>query len=513
MSQKQFSKLKLVFVTFFILLTGLYFQWPYFNEFPLFTHAWAQSDRYAIALGFIQNNFDLFHPQTFVFNPQFPFDWHHRYDDTITAVDFPIHDFIVAILMKLFGTNTPIVFRVYTFIWSLIGLLFLFRLSNEVLKNHIKSLIVIVLAMTSPVFIFYQSGFLPSIPSWSCAIIGLYWYSLFVQKSKFKYLIYTVFFITIATLTRSTFAIILISIIGVEFIKILKFKARDILKKVMLFGGSLSIILIYSYYNGLLRNNHGSMFLHYLLPVESWEHFKEFLLLTIESWGLQYFTLNHYYLMILIVLVGGLFIFLKIRNKQRIQIEYSLLVFASISGYCIFFLLMIWQFPHHDYYFIDTFFIPFLLLILLCFKNIPDFKFDKIIYGLLLIFLSVIVIPQGKENQKERRVENDWDVMLSTYNNFKDSDLFLDSLSISHEAKILSVKPYAPNYTFILMKRSGYVFMNMSKENFEEKLAWNPDYIVFQNTFLETEIQKNYPEILNQLTFIATNNKISVFKQ
>ena len=71
----------------FIVLAGVYIQLPYMNEFPSFIHAWSQSDRYAIALGFVNNDLDLFHPETFIYNKQFPNWWKCAYDNTVTSVE------------------------------------------------------------------------------------------------------------------------------------------------------------------------------------------------------------------------------------------------------------------------------------------------------------------------------------------------------------------------------------------------------------------------------------------
>ena len=83
--------------------------------FPAFMHSWTQSDRYAIALGFINNGFDFLHPQTY--------NWMVK--DGITRVDFPISEYIIAMIMKITGTTSFIVFRVYTLLISLIGIIFL----------------------------------------------------------------------------------------------------------------------------------------------------------------------------------------------------------------------------------------------------------------------------------------------------------------------------------------------------------------------------------------------------
>ena len=55
-----------------IITLGVFLQYKYFNEFPAHIHAWSQSDRYALALGFERNNLNFFKPETFVMNHQFP---------------------------------------------------------------------------------------------------------------------------------------------------------------------------------------------------------------------------------------------------------------------------------------------------------------------------------------------------------------------------------------------------------------------------------------------------------
>ncbi|HSH67032.1 MAG TPA: glycosyltransferase family 39 protein, partial [Bacteroidia bacterium] len=159
-----------------IVIIGIILQYNYIDEFPRFIHAWAQSDRYSIALGFVNNHLNLFKPETFVLNHQFPNEWMSPSNSSITAVDFPIHEYIIAIFMKLFGSTAVWIFRVYTLIYSFVGLFFLYKLAYLVTKNYYKAVFLIVFAATSPVFVYYQSGFLPTIPSFANVVIGIYLY-------------------------------------------------------------------------------------------------------------------------------------------------------------------------------------------------------------------------------------------------------------------------------------------------------------------------------------------------
>ena len=121
---------EILFVFFLLLIISCFFHLDKINEFPLYTHAWAQADRFAIALGFLDNHFNLFYPQTFVLNTQFPGDFLVAGNSGITSVDFPIHEFIIAGFMKFLNSQEPWIFRVYELIISVIGLLYLFRISR-----------------------------------------------------------------------------------------------------------------------------------------------------------------------------------------------------------------------------------------------------------------------------------------------------------------------------------------------------------------------------------------------
>ena len=178
------QNIKNVFVIITIVSLSVIYHSRYINEFPSHIHAWAQSDRYALSLGFLDNDLNFFKPQTLVYNHQFPDKWKVPSEKTITAVDFPIHDYIPALLMKISGNTSPWVFRIYILLYSFLGLFFLFKLSYAITKDFIKSVFVVVFTATSPIYVYYQAGFLPTIPSLSNAIIGIFFYYKFLNENK-----------------------------------------------------------------------------------------------------------------------------------------------------------------------------------------------------------------------------------------------------------------------------------------------------------------------------------------
>ncbi len=494
-----------------IVLLGFLYQHNYLNEFPSFKHAWAQSDRYALSLGFLDNGLNFFKPQTFIYNHQFPNEWKIPEDQTITAVDFPIHDYIPALLMKAFGTTSPWVFRLYILLYSFIGLYYLFKLAIGVTNDLMQSVFVVIFAATSPVYVYYQGGFLPTIPSLSNAIIGIYFYYKYLQKKKAKLFWLTMLFTTLAALSRLTFVIPLIALLAVELLRLLKRETRIF---PLLLPVSLSALVLISslIYNSYLRNTYGSIFLSHLLPPDGFGQAMALFKKVYDHWFFQYFTGIHYLIILSIVLLA-LYYFVKVKVRlPRPKLFFGLIIIIDLLGCMMFMVVMLKQFPVHDYYFLDTFFLPVMLILMLLLSVIPFGKKDKqrMFSAIFISVISLFLILKPIKTQEKVRETGSWDKVETTVNNFKNSSLLLDSLGVPQTAKILVMDPVAPNIPFILMKRKGFVVMTTNTKNIKKALSWDFDYAVFQNEYFVSDIYNQYPGILSKLNKIADNGRISV---
>lgn len=494
-----------------ILILGIIFQKNYINEFPSHIHAWAQSDRYAIALRFTDNNLNFFKPETFVYNHQFPYDMKVPAEETITAVDFPIHDYIPAIFMKLLNNKSPWIFRLYILIYSFFGLFFLFQFAKLITNDFLKSVFATVFAATSPVFVYYQSGFLPTIPSLANSIIGIYFYTLHLQSKKSNYFNLSIFFLTLAALSRTTFAIHLIAIFCYEFLRFIKKETR-LKHKIIPVLASIISILVYFFYNVFLRNNYGSVFLNTILPATSLQHISEILETVKQNWGTQYFSPTHY--ITYLVLLALLIVSVLTKNVQfpKLVKQSFILTLIIFLGCILFSLLMLRQFPAHDYYFLDTFYLPVLLILIIVLSVVPNHsnKWQIGISTIIIFMISISMIKYAANSQQSRREIKSWDKTTSTINNFKNAEKFLDSLGIPSNAKMLVIDAHAPNIPFILMNRKGYAIMTINPENIENALTWNYDYIVTQNQFFLSDVYSIYPKIISKISRIWDNDKISI---
>ncbi len=477
----------------------------YYNTitlFPAFIHSWTQSDRYAIALSFLNNGFDFFHPATF----------NLQTINGITRVDFPINEYIAALLMKIIGTKAPIVFRVYTLCVSIIGLVFLFLLTKKITHSKIKAGMATFFVFLSPVYAYYQAGFIPSVPAISCVFIGYYYYFSYKENETKKQLYLALLFLALAALMRMPFVVFLFSTLLQQSWNAIKNKS---FKNYELFSFSIAFVIFIAYnlYNVHLGNSYGNMFLDYLMPAKNLAEFKEIIAEMYHHWFTHYFTIWHY----LLLLIGVVFIGFSMIKKRLINPEnkkYWFHLCIICCGTTLYFLAMAKQYYNHDYYFLDSFFIPtvFFLIVAL---NVIQFK--KPIYtdalGFAFLVFVILFFLSTKKTQAERYTSGVWDRTEITRQNFIGTEQYIDSIGISKDAKILVIDAYSTNAPLILMNRKGYTVMGTSYKNISMFLfycKWN--YVAIQDIYLVSDVIKNYPLITSLLERVGGTGKVSFYK-
>jgi hypothetical protein len=475
-------------------------------------HAWALADRFAISLGFLENGFDFFHPEPKCLNPQFPAGiagkktfWTHPISGAIgiTAIDFPIHHYIVSGIMYFLNTNETFVFRLYMLTLSLLGLFYLFKSAMLITSSFYYSLFLTLFILLSPTFSYYSVGFLTSQASFSILLISLYHYIKYTQTKKNTYFIFTILLLTLASLARFPFLIYLIGFLSLDIL--LLFTSKKIEQKRFLLSlSSICIVLLYFFYNKLyLFERFGSNFLNYPLPSRSLEQLYEVIKGTLYHQSWRYFTLAHYIIMaVLLVKV------IKRKSKLSINPIYKeAILYLGICSFGVFLymILMSQQFVAHEYYLLDTFLPILIFLSLGCFQFFKNKKFKKalVVFCFFGFILNRVVYEFG---YAERKV----DPLETTRKNFMNSERTLDSLHIDKNKYILLLDSKSPNLAFINMNRKGYSVMNSSYENIKESLNWSYDYIITQNFTYRDEVLLNYPNFEKETTVFFTNDKFTI---
>lgn len=498
--------------TFFVLsvicIISLFFQVASLNSFPQYIHSWAQCDRYALALGFLTNGGDLFHPETFVMNNQFPGEFMIPRTTSITSVDFPVHDYIVSWVMRLSHSTEPWTFRLYTLLYSLVGLFFLYRLAALFTNSFSRKLLVVLFAMSSPVFLYYQAGFLPTIPSLANSIIGLYYYVRFLRTGGRRFFFLSVAFVTLAALARLPFSILLVAMMCYELWMLFK-RRRPQYSKALGFLTAILLIALYYRYNAFLREQYGSLFLNYLIPATSFQDFREFTSSALSRWGFDYFTAPGWLLFAVLGIVG---LYLAWRNRRLadpLQHQFLFLTLIFLSGCGLYYVLMCYQFVNHDYYFLDTFYLPLVCLFLFFVLQWPVFPVRSYLrLASLLLFLPAFAIAGKRLNDRVALFGTNERSTAVIYHN---ACTLLDSLGVAPNAKVLVLGSDGSNNTFILLKRKGFVIIDPEKEKVERALNWPWDVVVTDRSTMITSIYRHNPRVMEQLQELGSRGLVSVY--
>ncbi len=482
------------------------------KSFPSHVHAWAQADRYALALNFQKNGFDLFHPQTYNLSPQFPSKIPLKVEEGITQVDLPIHDYMVGIIMQLTGHNGPFVFRFYSLLWGALGFLFLFLLVLKNSQSTVKSLSVLVFAFFSPVLIYYMDGFLPSLTSVANVFIAYYFYFAYLRSRNYGNLMIAVAFALLAGLSRTPTSLFLGAMFLQEILAMIKQKKWNG-KVVAVFVIAFAVLLGYFLYNRWLAMTYGSVFLTKLLTVSSIAELKENLIFVYQSWFTSYFTIYHY---ITLLLFGFAFLIQRIRKQKltAFQKNLSIQILITVVVCTIYFMVMIRQFHSHDYYFLDSFYIP-LILVFILFLDSLDLKSatSRVFTGIFIILFGYFGYGKCRDDMAARYADDTNNRSFCEVNSFNGSKKYLDSLGVRKDATMLVIDAYSANIPMILMDRKGYALIGTNEENIREFLSKSFDYVAMQNEFILAEVVNYYPGIVDELEPIGTNGKISVFKK
>lgn len=501
-----------------IVVVGLLLALPRINDFPAYIHAWAQADWYSLAIGFQNNGFDFFHPETLIYNKQFPDWWLVDNGSTITSVDFPIHVYIVSLFMKIFGTTSPWVFRVWTLICSFVGMWFLYLLARRLTDSTLKSLTVVLIAMTSPLYAYYFNSFLPSTPAISLVIIGFWAYVRYIQESETKFWHLAVAMLGLAALIRTSQAVPLVSVCCFELLRLTKsddnsFSFKKYLKKIQKHSLSVivtfSVIIGYLLWNAHLRAQNGSLFLSDIMPVRNWQDVRDLSENLKEIWMFRYFSqLQHW--IVLVAIIAGI-VFFIIRRKKLHRDSLLWLAMIYLFGTFLFFLAMLRQYNQHDYYFLDSFFIPILICLILALRHLPKHeRWWSAAVSVVLVVVGISMFGTAKKGLSYMHYDPDRAKVCAE--NYTGSDIWLDEIGISHDAKILSMFSYPQNSPFILMNRKGYSLMFDDEKTVNSVIKLNYDFMVIEDCVFN-EKHKKMKDIFSHFERIDGNGKISIYKK
>lgn len=486
------------------------FQLDDIAEFPSGIHAWTQSDHLAISYRFHKNGFDFFHPETFHYNKE-SHGYTKDYQSLVTSVDFPIHQYLIASIMKVSGSRSPVVFRLYVMIYQIMALIFLFYTIRLFGNNFLMSSFVMVLAMTSPIYSYYQVSMLPSMFAISGLMIGMYFLVSYWKDSHKTHFYLAMAFMTLSALNRTTYVIPIIALVGIETYGLL-IKRKWVLEHWTSFLISAALVVFYFLYNSHVREIHGSAFLNSPIIPNSFDEIDQLLHQISVNWFNSYFS---YFTWILIGITLLYYTFMVLFGKPRVSsliIPFGLYLSIYFFGVVLFGFLILKQFVFHDYYFIDTLFFPTILFMGFALGKFPfpHKPIPFIFISIAMISSTAFLIDYMGKKWNERNEAKCWDGVNHSPLDFADGSTLLEDLKVPTDAKLLILEATDPNSALMQLDRTGYVNIFWTKQSMEQKLDWDYDYIVIRNDLFSRITMVEYPELIGHLNRIGGNELLTV---
>ena len=476
------------------------------NEPPAYIHAWSQADNYSLALGFLKGG-DLLHPQTLIFNKQ-------QNDNeipltTTTACDLPLHHYIVSLLMRLTGSTQPWVFRGWTLTVVIVGLWLLYVLAWVLTHSRLWALLVTAVCATAPSFAYYSTAFLPTVPALVCAIAGLTAYVLHLrfEPQGGKWLWVALAMLTLSMLQRTSLAVLWIAVACFHFLRLLR-KETSWRRTWLPFATGAVVFVAYYLWNSHLRNENGSLFLASILPAHNSEHALDILQDVHDRWRFHYFQRSQHWLAVLLIVAVVVLEIMRRNPKHEGPISLWWLVAIWFFGELLFVVAMSAQFRDHDYYFLDSLFLPIVFSMALLTAELPALKGRAVQMagGTAVVALVVLMTFQAIRMQDVRRQEGV--EALNTAVAYKSANRLLAQAGVDDNAHLLALFAYPQTTPFCMMNREGYVVMWTNPEVVAHALTFPYDYIIIEdNSFRECF---NEAPVLSRLQRLAGNGLLSL---
>ena len=179
-------------------------------------------------------------------------------------------------------------------------------------------------------------------------------------------------------------------------------------------------------------------------------------------------------------------------------------------GEILFGIAMLAQYKDHDYYFLDSFFLPMLLLMALLLGMLPNTtrQWSRWLSAAAVAALVVPMTLQACRMQDERRKEGT--EALATAVNYKSANRLLESAGYgSADTRLLALFAYPQNTPFCMMDRQGYVVMWNDTAVVNHALTFPYDIIVVEDDVYRRDFDEaGY--ILGRLQRIVGNDTLSL---
>jgi hypothetical protein len=440
---------------------------------PQSVHKWRQSDCASIALNYYQSGMKFFQPET-----------HNLTSDGGTSgkastSEIPVLYYSVAALYKVFGYNESI-YRILNTLLFFIGLFYLFRLFKYLLDDGFWAISLALLFFTAPVIVFYGNNFLSNSSSFALSIVGWYYFIRFYKEASQKWftIAILIFFIAAAFKVTAFFSLFAIGgIYVVENLRICEFKKNGKIfdrpiGQLVLMAASVGIVIAWIIYARYYNRIHDCFYFSTtIFPI--WEIDKTEIINVLQN--IRKIWLAHYFHISVLLFFVVCFLFVTVFYKKNLKLLNFVLAIVFIEV-IVYVLLQFWTFKDHDYYTIDMYIFPVLLIVSTFY--ILKTSFHKIFSSLVtktIFALFVIFNVYYAQKMNAERYEG-WMNNLGELDDTYTVTSYLRTLGISEMDTIISI-PDNSHVSLYLMNQKGWTEYKDARFNREAPIRYNRDSV------------------------------------
>ena len=469
----------ILFILICVVTAFIFSYSDFINLPPQSLHLWRQSDCFSFALNYYEGQ-SFFQPRVY----------NYLNDNGLCAGECPLIYFIVGKIWQITGVQYWI-FRVLQLCIFYAGAGALFNLSVGLTKSRLASYFILTNYLSAPLIMVYAPSYLADVPSLSFTWLGLWCLYLYQQKHGTYSLISTSLFFLIAMLLKANAMFLPIAIILIMLLIWLKIIKESTLLKFdfkIIVALCLALFAQYQWYAWVITYTtlHHSSFLGTGTwpgwPI--WEASSENISNTFKmllSYSKDFFS----FINLFIIFIGLYFVAKGFIKKEAI----CWLIMAYLGAVICFMAYFFVGFKDNNYYFVNLYVLPFLILIYL--THISSKQFDK--KGVQILMLLMVVFNlgyaysrmqlyfyDGKQHQKLSEV-----YFKPEFRNFIDKNVPINS-------QIISFPDETPNATLSIIRRHGcsqYGFREgkINKEDMEMMMNRGFQYYLCNNNFSLTD--------------------------
>ena len=469
-----------VFILVFVSLTFFYSLHETMFFRPQSTHAWRQTDCLSITQNYYQLNNSFCEPE--IHNQLSDDDFTGK-----TAGEFPLLYYSVAQLWKLIG-KSEFAYRLVVLLISFTGLIFIFKFSQEILKNNLQALFVSLGIFTSAAYVYYSANFLTNIPALSLIFIGWYFIWKFYKNDFDKYLWISMLFLSLGILFKVSAGISFVALMGWVFIELFRKKENRTLfkrplKQLLPFIVSITIVIVWYAYANYYNNIHdGKYTFNNVWPIWAIPEAKVWEILEKAN----VLTLPVFFHSSMLYVTGIMWIFLLTTFKKR-SLFLNYLVIIIPFGSLMYGLLWFQAFDHHDYYYID-FYVNFIIIWILFFKTTNGYpRINNLIVNLAFIGFLFYNAYQSKLILDSRYIGWKNASYIDHMKALGELEPVFEDFGIGPYDKVISIPDKSINISLYMMNHRGFTNYNSKFDKpgtYQRRIQDGAKYLVINDTLI-----------------------------